>query len=119
MKEPIIQLSLKDYEDLKQFKDNFHKKNFVGYSKGCFTNTDYYNYHFYSDEEMHIELLETISFLNCKNADLKNENASLKNDLENQRQKTITNSDEFANFYFRLKKMNIFKFLKFKKTFKT
>jgi hypothetical protein len=115
MKEPIIKLSLKDYEELKQFKDNSFKKNFVGYSKGCFTNTDYYNYHFYSDEEMHIELKNLIELLKIENNDLKNENAVLKSDLENQRRKTIDNSDEFANFYFKFKKMNIFQFLKWKK----
>jgi len=116
MKEPIIQLSLKDYEDLKQFKDNFHKKNFVGYSKGCFTNTDYYNYHFYSDEEMHIELKNVIELLTSENTDLKNENADLKNDLQNLKEKLITISDKFENIHFKLKQMNIFQFLKFKKT---
>jgi hypothetical protein len=115
MKEPIIKLSLKDYEELKQFKDNAFKKNFVGYSKGCFNNTDYYNYHFYSDEEMHIELKNVIELLKIENADLKSKNADLKNDLTCQIIKTIDNGDEFENFYFKLKKMNIFQFLKWKK----
>ena len=116
MKEPIIQLSLKDYEDLKQFKDNFHKKNFVGYSKGCFTNTDYYNYHFYSDEEMHIELKNVIELLKTENTDLKTENADLKTDLQNQiiEKQTLKKQNDLQN---KLKKMNIFQFLKFKKTF--
>jgi hypothetical protein len=116
MKEPIIQLSLKDYEELKQFKDNFHKKNFVGYSKGCFTNTDYYNYHFYSDEEMHIELKNVIELLNIEKSDLKTENAELKSDLQNQIEKSITKINKLNNLHCKLKKMNIFQFLKFKKT---
>ena len=94
MKEPIIQLSLKDYEDLKQFKDNFHKKNFVDVYDAEYTSKV-----FYSDEEMNKALMTQITELVNENSDLKNENYDLKNDLKNQ-----------------LKKMNIFQFLKFKKT---
>ena len=72
MKEPIIQLSLKDYKDLKQFKDNFHKKNFV-----VVYGVEYTSKVFYSDEEMNKALMTQIR---------------------------------------ELKKMNIFQFLKFKKT---
>ena len=114
MKESIIKLSLKDYEELKQFKDNALKKNFLAISKGCFL-SDYTNFHFYSDEEMSQKLFSEIELLKIENADLKNQNADLKNDLQNKIEKSITNSDEFANFYFQLKKMNIFQFLKWKK----
>jgi ATP-dependent Zn protease len=114
MKEPIIKLTLKDYEELKQFKDNAFKKNFVGYSKGCFLN-DYTNFHFYTDEDMHIELKNVIELLKNENTDLKNENADLKNDLQNQiiEKQTLKKEHYFNNID--LKKMNIFEFIKWKK----
>jgi hypothetical protein len=119
MKEPIIQLSLKDYEDLKQFKDNAFKKNFLAISKGCvlsdIADFHYNDFHFYSDEEMSQKLFSEIELLKSENTDLRNENSVLKSDLTSQIQKTISNGDEFANFYFQLKKMNIFQFLKWKK----
>jgi FtsZ-binding cell division protein ZapB len=131
MKEPIIQLSLKDYEELKQFKDNALKKNFLAISKGCFLN-DYTNFHFYSDEEMSQKLFSEIELLTIenndlksknddlksKNDDLKSKNDDLKNDLKNQIEKTISYIDELVTFNSKLKKMNIFQFLKWKKIIK-
>jgi hypothetical protein len=111
MKEPIIQLSLKDYEDLKQFKDNALKKNFLAISKGCFLN-DYTYIHFYTDEEMNQKLFSEIELLKTENTDLKNENIDLKNKIE----KSINYGVKYEQLYFRLKQMNIFQFLKFKKT---
>jgi hypothetical protein len=92
--QPIIQLSLKDYEDLKQFKDNFYKKNFVDVYDAEYTSKV-----FYSDEEMNKALMTQITELGNENSDLKNEIYDLKIDLQNK-----------------IKKMNIFQFLKFKKT---
>jgi hypothetical protein len=114
MKEPIIQLTLKDYEELKQFKDNAFKKNFLIISKGCFLN-DFNDFHFYSDEEMNQKLFSEIELLKIENTDLKNENAVLKNDLENQIEKKNTKIRELVTFTSKLKKMNIFQFLKWKK----
>jgi uncharacterized protein YkuJ len=114
MKEPIIRLSLKDYEELKQFKDNAFKKNFLIISKGCFLN-DFNDFHFYSDEEMNQKLFSEIELLKIENTDLKNENADLKNDLQNQiiEKQTLKKENYFNNID--LKKMNIFEFIKWKK----
>ena len=111
MKEAIIQLSLKNYEDLKQFKDNFHKKNFV-----AVYGVEYTTKVFYSDEEMNKALMTQITELTNENYDLKSENYDLKNDLKNKIEKSINYGEKYENFYFRLKKMNLFQFLKFKKT---
>ena len=114
MAEPILKISLKDYEELKQFKDNALKKNFLAISKGCFLN-DYTNFHFYTDEEMSQKLFSEIELLTSENNDLKNKNADLRNDLINQVEKTISYIDELQNIYIQFKKMNIFQFLKWKK----
>jgi regulator of replication initiation timing len=111
MKEPIIKLSLKDYEELKQFKDNFHKKNFVAvYGVEYTTNV------FYSDEEMNKALMTQITELGNENAILKSENSDLKNDLQNKIEKSSNYGVKYEQLYFRLKQMNLFQFLKFKKT---
>ncbi len=110
MKEPIIKLSLKDYEELKQFKDNFHKKNFVHVY-----GVEYTTKVFYSDEEMNKALMTQIIELGNENSILKDKIADLKSDLQNQIEKSINNR-ELKNIYFQLKKMNLFQFLKFKKT---
>jgi hypothetical protein len=114
MNEPIIKLSLKDYEELKQFKDNAFKKNFLAISKGCFL-SDYTNFHFYSDEEINQKLFSEIELLTIENNDLKNENKELKNDLQNQiiEKQILKNQNYFTNI--ELKKMNIFQFIKWKK----
>jgi hypothetical protein len=114
MKEPVIKLSLKDYEELKQFKDNALKKNFLAISKGCLLN-DYTNFHFYTDEEMNQKLFSEIELLKIENNDLKNENKELKNDLEYQIGEKIYINVEYEKLHFKLKKMNIFQFLKWKK----
>jgi hypothetical protein len=116
MKEPILKISLKEYEELKQFKDNAFKKNFLAISKGCFSN-DYTNFHFYTDEEMNQKLFYEIELLKTENTDLKNQNACLKNHFENFKVKVNTFcNDEQRKFYIQLKKMNIFQFLIWKKT---
>ncbi len=108
--ETKVTMPLKEYEDLKQFKDNFHKKNFVS-SQGI-RETDFHFYkekdfHFYTDEEMHKELMNAYNILQTECQSLRKENAFLKdNDFL---------KDNIENLYSKFNKMNIFQFIKWKK----
>jgi hypothetical protein len=102
--ETKITMSLKEYEDLKQFKDNFHKKNFVSSQGTRETDFNFYTetyFNFYTDEEMHKELMNAYNILQTEHQSLRKENAFFKNSIENS--------------YSKFKKMNIFQFLKWKR----
>ncbi len=112
--EPTISLSLKDYEDLKQFKDNFHKKSCVRISNSGKSIIEYY---FYSDDEMNERLMGEVSKLQDENTNLKNDVASSRADsfnwhtkLYNREREILALNEEIKE----LKKSNVFGFLKWK-----
>ena len=108
--EPTVTISIRDYEELKKFKDNFHLKNFVSTkSKDNLLGCD-----FYSDTAMNKRLMEQIENLKSEINDLVAEKKSLEN-------KGFSIKEDYKDSLFKLqtelesvRKLNILGFLKWK-----
>jgi hypothetical protein len=89
--EPTVTITLKEYEDLRKFKDNFLKSFIATIPENDFH--DEIDFHFYSNDEMNKVLIQKI---------------------EKEKEKL----DKFCKFFEMMKSFNVFDFIKFKKGLK-
>ncbi len=119
MEQRIVTIPLTEYEDLKQYKDNFHKKNFVS----VLTNEGYIS-EFYSDEDMSMALMKELILQQNKHNTLLNEKEDYKCDIANLLEKNDSLKLEIESLEKQierlekqielLKKSNVFSFLRCK-----
>jgi hypothetical protein len=107
MEQGIVTIPLTEYEDLKQYKDNFHKKNFIS----VLTNEGYIS-EFYSDEDMSMALMKELTIQKNRLITVLNEKEDYKCDIANLLEKNDSLKLEIERLEKQIKKPNIFSFLR-------